>query len=91
MGDQRGVRYRAERPVRKTPGISLEQKQRRLINERMIEEGYAVLYTFPPNVKIRRAVYRVPEKGSVKRAGDMGRNGLIQNPAQWRKEHPTSY
>ena len=62
-----------------------------LINERMIEEGYAVLYTFPPNVKYAERFIESQKRAQSKGLGIWGRNGLIQNPAQWRKEHPTSY
>ncbi|HTZ18995.1 MAG TPA: thermonuclease family protein [Dissulfurispiraceae bacterium] len=60
-----------------------------LINERMIEEGYAVLYTFPPNVRYVDRFIEAQKRARSKDLGIWGKNGLKQNPAEWRKEHPS--
>jgi micrococcal nuclease len=60
-----------------------------LINERMIEDGYAVLYTFPPNVKYVDRLIESQKRAQSKGLLIWGKNGLTQNPAEWRKEHPS--
>ena len=62
-----------------------------LINERMIEDGYAVLFTFPPNVRYAERFVDSQRRAQTKGLGIWGKNGLMQNPAQWRKEHPAYY
>lgn len=60
----------------------------KLINLEMVRNGYAVLYTFPPNVKyvdfFRDAQRYAGEKG----LGIWGRNGLRELPQDYRRRHP---
>jgi micrococcal nuclease len=59
-----------------------------LVNLEMVRDGYAVLYTFPPNVKyvdlLREGQRYAREKG----LGIWGRNGLKEMPKDYRREHP---
>lgn len=58
-----------------------------LINERMIEDGYAVLYTIPPNVKHSARFVEAQKKAQQRKIGIWGRRGLQQSPSDWRRQH----
>ncbi|MGO9379335.1 MAG: thermonuclease family protein [Dissulfurispiraceae bacterium] len=60
-----------------------------LINEKMIEDGYAVLYTLPPNMRYADRLIEAQNRAHSKSLGIWGNKGLTQYPAQWRKEHPS--
>ena len=62
-----------------------------LINERMIEDGYAVLYTASPNVRYADRFIEAQKKAQLKSVGIWGKKGLTQNPSLWRKDHPSYY
>jgi micrococcal nuclease len=59
-----------------------------MINERMVEEGYAVLYTIRPNVRYVDRFIRAEKKARGNRLGIWGTDGLRQRPSDWRKENP---
>jgi micrococcal nuclease len=59
-----------------------------LINQKMIEDGMAVLFTFPPNVRYEDRFTEAEKMASKKGIGLWGPNGLTQKPADWRREHP---
>ncbi|MBA4371892.1 MAG: thermonuclease [Thermodesulfovibrio sp.] len=63
----------------------------RLINEMMVRDGYAVLYTFPPNVKYVDVLTSAQREARDKKIGIWGRNGLRQEPSEYRKTHPRHY
>jgi micrococcal nuclease len=65
----------------------LWDKNGRLINERMLEDGYAVLYTLPPNVKYAERFTAAQKKAQSKNAGIWGKGGIKKSPEEWRKEH----
>jgi micrococcal nuclease len=60
----------------------------RLINEKMLEEGYALLYTIPPNVKYTERFILAQKFAQQKRVGIWGKKGLKKSPEQWRIENP---
>ncbi len=60
----------------------------RLINEMMLRDGYAVLFTFPPNVKYAGLFTAAQREARERRVGVWGRNGLRQEPAEYRRQHP---
>lgn len=60
----------------------------RLINEEMLRSGYAVLFTFPPNVKYVDRFISAQKEAKDKKLGIWGKNGLKQRPYDYRKEHP---
>ncbi|MBI3592189.1 MAG: thermonuclease family protein [Nitrospirae bacterium] len=59
-----------------------------MINERMLEAGYAVLYTIPPNVKYVERLAGAQKRAVSKKAGIWRSGGLKESPEQWRREHP---
>lgn len=66
----------------------LWDKRGRLINEKMLEDGYAVLYTIAPNVKYVERFIAAQRRAQQKKAGIWGKGGLKMTPKQWREEHP---
>ncbi|MFA5352864.1 MAG: thermonuclease family protein [Thermodesulfovibrionales bacterium] len=63
-------------------------KKGQLLNEKMIEDGYALLYTFPPNVRYVERLRQAEERARIARKGIWGKGGLRKKPSQWRREHP---
>lgn len=63
-------------------------KKGRLINEKMIENGYAMLYTIPPNVKYAERFIAAQKRAQALQIGIWGKRGLRKSPGQWRREHP---
>lgn len=61
-----------------------------LINERLLDEGYAVLYTIPPNVKYAERFVEAQRKAQLLKKGVWGRDGLRESPSDWRRAHPRS-
>ncbi|MCL0083510.1 thermonuclease family protein [Thermodesulfovibrionales bacterium] len=59
-----------------------------MINERMIEDGYAVLLTIPPNVRYTERFKTAQRKARLQRAGFWKYGGLNESPRQWRMKHP---
>ncbi len=72
-------------------GYLWSKKNGTLINERMIENGYAVLFTFPPNVRYAERIVEYQKRAQSKGLGIWGMKGLTQNPSLWRKDHPSYY
>lgn len=60
----------------------------RFVNADMLRDGYAVLFTFPPNVKHVKEFASAQRKARVKKLGIWAKNGLSQLPVAWRKQHP---
>ncbi len=58
-----------------------------LINEKMLESGYAVLSSPPPNVKYADRLAAAEKKARSGMAGIWKNGGLKQTPEQWRREH----
>lgn len=63
----------------------------KLVNAEMLRDGYAVLFTFPPNVKHVDELMAAQKQASERRLGIWGRNGLKQKPVEYRKEHPRTF
>lgn len=61
---------------------------RRMINVQMLGEGYAMLFTFPPNVRYVDEFRKAQDEARRKGLGIWGRGGLKETPGEWRKEHP---
>lgn len=64
-----------------------DSKGKLLINEKMIGDGYAMLYTFPPNVKHVERLRSAQTLARQDKEGIWGRGGLRKSPSQWRREH----
>jgi len=65
----------------------LWDKKGQMINEKMAEDGYAVLYTIPPNVKYSKIFLSAQKKAQSKKLGIWKRNGLKMSPEKWRREN----
>lgn len=63
-------------------------KKGQLINEKMLENGYAMLYTIPPNVKYVERFIAAQKKAQTRKAGIWSNKGLRKRPEEWRREHP---
>lgn len=60
----------------------------KFINLEMIKDGYAVLYTIPPNVKYEDKLRAAQTEAREKKAGIWGSDGLKETPRKYRKKHP---
>ena len=58
---------------------------RRLVNEALVLEGWAVLYTVPPNVKYAERLERAQKKARAARAGLWAGGGLACPPGAYRR------
>ncbi|HUF34447.1 MAG TPA: thermonuclease family protein [Gemmatimonadales bacterium] len=58
---------------------------RRLVNEAMVRDGWAMLYTVPPNVKYVRRLERAQHEARAARAGLWAGNGFECTPAEFRR------
>lgn len=63
-------------------------KKGEMINEMMVLNGYAILYTIPPNVKYVDRLVSAQRHAQMKKLGIWGKKGLRETPQQWRKAHP---
>ncbi len=59
-----------------------------LVNVSMVKNGYAVLFTFPPNVKYVTELREAQREARERKIGIWGENGLDETPGDYRKEHP---
>lgn len=57
----------------------------RFVNEIMLREGLALLYTFPPNVKYTEKFREAQRYARENRLGIWGENGLSMSPQDFRK------
>lgn len=63
-------------------------KDRHLINYEMLRDGYAVLYTFEPNVKYADMLREGQRMARERQAVIWGRPGLKERPSSYRERHP---
>ncbi len=66
----------------------LWRKDGKMINYLMIRDGYAMLYTVPPNVKYVELFTEAQKLARNETRGIWGKDGLSETPSKWRKEHP---
>ena len=66
----------------------LWSKQNKLINERMVRDGYAVLFTLSPNVKYADRLARAESRARNEMKGIWGPKGLREDPFKYRERHP---
>ncbi len=59
-----------------------------LINQKMLENGYAMLFTFPPNVKYVGELTEAQSHARKNKLGIWSDKGLKEKPVDYRKEHP---
>lgn len=63
-------------------------QRRELINERMVLDGCAVLFTIAPNIKYVERLTSAERRARLEKKGIWGQNGLKERPEEWRKKHP---
>jgi len=66
----------------------LWSRDNKLLNEEILSNGYAVLFTFPPNVKHVDRLKAAQVIARENKRGIWGKDGLKQLPSDYRKEHP---
>lgn len=66
----------------------LRGRDNRLINLEMVEDGYAVLFTLPPNVKYGDKLRNGQRLAREKGLGIWGKQGLKEMPLDYKKTHP---
>ena len=60
----------------------------RILNQSMLEKGYAVLFTVPPNVKYSRLFAASQKAARLKKLGIWGEGGLSETPRDYRRSNP---
>ena len=58
------------------------------VNYLLVQNGYAVLFTVPPNVKYVDDLTLAQKEAREKGLGIWGKNGLKERPVTYRKKHP---
>ncbi|MCS7215692.1 MAG: thermonuclease family protein [Thermodesulfovibrio sp.] len=65
----------------------LWDKNGNMINYMMIRNGYAMVYTIPPNVKYVESFLEAQRLARDEKRGIWGKDGIRQNPSDWRTEN----
>lgn len=68
----------------------LWDKNGNMINYMMLRNGYAMVYTIPPNVKYVESFIEAQRLAREEKKGIWGKGGLDETPSDWRKQHPRS-
>lgn len=63
-------------------------KQGEMVNYKMVRNGYAMVYTVPPNVKYAEKLLEAQRLAREEKRGIWGKDGLTENPSDWRKKNP---
>ncbi len=58
------------------------------INEKMLADGYAVLFTFQPNSRYLDLFIRAQRSARAGKLGIWGPDGLKEKPVEYKKKHP---
>ncbi len=58
------------------------------VNEKMLADGYAVLFTFQPNSKYVDLFVKAQRDARNKKLGIWGPDGLKERPVEYKKKHP---
>lgn len=72
-----------------TPGDNSAKSKN--INIQMVEDGYAVLYTVPPNVKYAEQIGNAQKRARHNKRGIWGKSGLRETPSDYRKKTSNGY
>lgn len=59
-----------------------------MLNSQMLKDGYAMLYTIPPNVQHVDELTKAQHEAQEKKLGIWGNRGLKEVPSEYRKKHP---
>jgi micrococcal nuclease len=62
--------------------------ENRLINEQMLLDGYAVLFTIQPNSRHADRFRKAQQSAREKKVGIWGGDGLKERPLDYKKKHP---
>ena len=54
----------------------------------MVKNGYAMLFTIPPNVRYAAELRAAQREAREKRLGIWSSEGLRERPGDYRREHP---
>ena len=68
--------------------VYLWTDNRVLLNEQMIFDGYAVLFTIQPNSKYADRFKKAQQSAREKKLGIWGPDGLTERPLDYKKAHP---
>jgi micrococcal nuclease len=68
--------------------VYLWDHNKRLINEQMLLDGYAVLFTIPPNTAYTDRFKRAQRIARERKLGIWGPDGLKERPLEYKKTHP---
>jgi micrococcal nuclease len=68
--------------------VYLWTNKNELINERMVLDGYAVLFTIKPNVRYRDKFSRAEQLARKEMKVIWGPKGLKEAPVKYREKHP---
>jgi micrococcal nuclease len=66
----------------------LRTKDGRMVNREMLREGYAVIFTLPPNMKYAAEFIAAERYARKRKIGIWSRNGIKEKPVVYRREHP---
>lgn len=66
----------------------LRLKDGRLLNLLMVKNGYALLYTIPPNLKYVNELREAQSEAREKRLGVWSAEGLKERPQDYRRDNP---
>jgi len=59
-----------------------------MLNERMVQDGYAVLFTIQPNSKYVERFRKAQRAAREQKLGIWGADGLKERPLDYKKKHP---
>jgi len=68
--------------------VYLWTKNKELINERMVRDGYAVLFTIKPNSSYSERIKKAEQYARGDKQGIWGPDGLKERPIEYKKKHP---
>jgi micrococcal nuclease len=68
--------------------VYLWTKNKELINERMVQDGYAVLFTIKPNSTYVDRFKKAEQYARGEKRGIWGPDGLKEKPIEYKKKHP---
>jgi micrococcal nuclease len=71
--------------------VYLWTKNKELINERMVLDGYAVMFTIRPNITYADRFKKAEQHAREEKIGIWGPNGLKEKPIAYKKKHPRKH
>jgi micrococcal nuclease len=68
--------------------VYLWTRDKTFVNEKMLADGYAVLFTFQPNSKYAHLFVKAQRAARQKKLGIWGPDGVKEKPVEYKKKHP---